>query len=107
MLALKFALNARVTAAPKTSNQMCFQIPFKMILTPHLRTVVIFYYIMNIQHVLTLIQAKMYGCQQIEASAKTGKNVDEVFTTVIDAIWAKNGGPPKKEKEKDGKCVIV
>lgn len=51
--------------------------------------------------------AKTYGCQQIEASAKTGKNVDEVFTTVIDAIWAKNGGPPKKEKEKDGKCVIV
>jgi hypothetical protein len=44
MFALKLALNARVTAAPKTSNQMCFQIPFKMILTLHLRTVVILLY---------------------------------------------------------------
>jgi len=52
--------------------------------------------------------AKNYGCPHIECSAKTGKMIDEIFTTMIEEIWAKTGIPStaaEKDEKKD-RCVV-
>lgn len=50
--------------------------------------------------------AKSYGCPFLESSAKSDINVNEIFNTLINQIWEKNGGPPKDKKTKS-KCQIL
>jgi len=50
--------------------------------------------------------AKGYGCPFMESSAKSDVNITEIFNSLIDQIWSKNGGPPTDKKKKAG-CAIL
>lgn len=39
--------------------------------------------------------ASEWGCDFLEASAKTDTNIREIFNSLIDQVWAFSGGPPK------------
>ena len=50
--------------------------------------------------------ARHFGCEFIETSAKTGENVERVFTNLIRTL--RQGLVPIKTKEKKpGKCIIM
>jgi small GTP-binding protein len=51
--------------------------------------------------------AKQYGCPFLESSAKGDINISEIFYSLIDQIWAKNGGPPSSTPKKGSKCLIL
>jgi small GTP-binding protein len=51
--------------------------------------------------------AKSYGCPFLESSAKTDLNISEIFYSLIDQIWEKNGGPPSSTKRKRPHCTIL
>jgi len=51
--------------------------------------------------------AKSYGCPFLESSAKTDLNISEIFYSLIDQIWDKNGGPPSQTKKKKPNCLIL
>jgi GTPase KRas protein len=51
--------------------------------------------------------AKSYGCPFLESSAKTDVNISEIFYSLIDQIWEKNGGPPTHNKKKRTQCTIL
>ena len=42
----------------------------------------------------------------MESSAKSDINISEIFNSLIDQIWQKNGGPPTDKKNKS-KCEIL
>jgi hypothetical protein len=44
--------------------------------------------------------SKEWGCDFIEASAKTDTNIREIFFSLIDQVWQLNG-PPKANKERN------
>jgi len=50
--------------------------------------------------------ARSYGCPFMESSAKSDVNINEIFNSLIDQIWNKNGGPPSDKKKKSG-CTIL
>eukprot|EP01126_Amoeba_proteus_P050985 TRINITY_DN6065_c0_g2_i11.p1 TRINITY_DN6065_c0_g2~~TRINITY_DN6065_c0_g2_i11.p1 ORF type:complete len:213 (+),score=15.98 TRINITY_DN6065_c0_g2_i11:373-1011(+) len=49
--------------------------------------------------------ANQYNCPFLEASAKNAINIDEIFYTLIEQSWAKNG-PPVDLKGK-GNCYLM
>lgn len=51
--------------------------------------------------------AKQYGCPFLESSAKGDINISEIFYSLIDQIWAKNGGPPSNSTKKASRCMIL
>jgi len=51
--------------------------------------------------------AKSYGCPFLESSAKTDENIQEIFYSLIDQIWAKNGGPPTSGSKRKKGCTIL
>lgn len=51
--------------------------------------------------------AKQYGCPFLESSAKGDINISEIFYSLIDQIWAKNGGPPSNSAKKASRCLIL
>eukprot|EP01121_Diplochlamys_sp_Union-15-3_P003326 TRINITY_DN1317_c0_g1_i1.p1 TRINITY_DN1317_c0_g1~~TRINITY_DN1317_c0_g1_i1.p1 ORF type:complete len:215 (-),score=34.02 TRINITY_DN1317_c0_g1_i1:57-701(-) len=50
--------------------------------------------------------AKRYACPFLEASAKTDENIQEIFFTLIDQIWEKNGLPTSGVKKKP-RCNVL
>jgi len=44
--------------------------------------------------------AREWGCDFIEASAKTDTNIREIFFSLIDQVWQLNGGPPKANEKR-------
>jgi len=50
-------------------------------------------------------RATAWQCSYIESSAKENTNISEIFHTLIQACWDKQGGPPKQTK-KTG-CFIL
>eukprot|EP00028_Trichosphaerium_sp_Am-I-7-wt_P005352 CAMPEP_0168516682 /NCGR_PEP_ID=MMETSP0405-20121227/5553_1 /TAXON_ID=498012 /ORGANISM="Trichosphaerium sp, Strain Am-I-7 wt" /LENGTH=187 /DNA_ID=CAMNT_0008536451 /DNA_START=56 /DNA_END=616 /DNA_ORIENTATION=- len=49
--------------------------------------------------------AKSWNCDFLESSAKNDDNIQEIFYSLIDQIWDKTGGPPKKDsRRKRGPC---
>jgi len=46
-----------------------------------------------------------YGCPFVESSAKNDININDIFLTLIEQTWEKNGPPPSR-KEKI-KCLIL
>jgi len=52
------------------------------------------------------LAAKEWGCEFMESSAKTDTNIREIFYSLIDQVWEKNGGPPKPKK-KTRSCIIL
>jgi small GTP-binding protein len=46
-----------------------------------------------------------WGCDFLEASAKTDTNIREIFNSLIDQVWGFSGGPPRV-REKRG-CQLL
>eukprot|EP01126_Amoeba_proteus_P050974 TRINITY_DN6065_c0_g1_i11.p2 TRINITY_DN6065_c0_g1~~TRINITY_DN6065_c0_g1_i11.p2 ORF type:complete len:118 (+),score=14.00 TRINITY_DN6065_c0_g1_i11:1003-1356(+) len=50
--------------------------------------------------------AKGWSCPFLEASAKNDININEIFYSLINQMWQKNG-PPGEEKGGRGNCYLM
>jgi len=53
------------------------------------------------------LAAKEWDCAFLESSAKTDSNIREIFHSLIDQTWEKNGGPPNPKKVSKRSCTIL
>jgi len=53
------------------------------------------------------LAAKEWDCSFLESSAKTDSNIREIFYSLIDQTWEKNGGPPNPKKVSKRSCTIL
>jgi len=51
-------------------------------------------------------KAEEWGIPLIECSAKTDQNIADIFHSLVQQCWDRDGGPPKPKSEK-GRCDLL